>query len=107
MRESQVEAHFVKTVKNLGGIQRKFRSPGHNNVPDRIAMFEFETIWFVELKAPEKKAEEGQAREHERYRELGFKVAVLDTRAKVEIWAGMIRTLLHHRRRQFEDLHTL
>lgn len=94
MRESVIEEHFVKRVKAAGGLVRKVKWIGMRNAPDRVAMFparklcsgldcawcqpKGRAIW-VELKRPEKGAEEAQAREHERMREFGQEVIVLNT----------------------------
>jgi hypothetical protein len=84
MKESDVEKYFVLCVKQAGGEQRKFVSPGRRYVTDRICGFPVERFAFVELKRPGKDAEEGQKREHNRWRKLGFMVFVIDTKAKVD-----------------------
>jgi hypothetical protein len=50
MRESEIERHFVWTVKRMGGITYKFTSPGRKGVADRIACLPDGSTWFVELK---------------------------------------------------------
>jgi hypothetical protein len=50
MLEKQIEAYFVKRVKELGGIAYKFTSPAHRGVADRIACLPDGSTWFVELK---------------------------------------------------------
>lgn len=52
MRESEVEKHLVKKVKELGGLCWKFTSPGTAGVPDRIVILPWGKVVFVELKAP-------------------------------------------------------
>jgi hypothetical protein len=92
MREREIEAYFVKRVKEAGGLQRKFVSPGHKGVPDRICGFFDGRFAFVELKRPRKGAEEHQKREHKRWRELGFMVFVIDTKENVDSFIqAMIR----------------
>ena len=78
MLEKDVEAHLVEGVKRLGGVAYKFTSPGRRNVPDRICVLPGGRIVFVELKAPGKKPTAGQAREHQRLRDLGQEVVVCD-----------------------------
>jgi hypothetical protein len=83
VRESEIEAYFVRRVKEAGGLQRKFVSPGHRGVPDRIVLF---AGWmaFAELKRPNMMAEDHQAREHKRIIAQGFPVFILDTKERVD-----------------------
>lgn len=110
MRERDIEAHLVKRIKALGGEVRKVRWIGRRGAPDRLVMLperlrvkqwdgkEFgpgvicaasnwidpaRTIW-VELKAPGKKAEPHQVREHERMRAMGQRVVVIDSIEAIE-----------------------
>lgn len=88
LRESDIEKYLVKRVKELGGECRKIQFIGRPGAPDRLVMLppkdQFApyahdvTIW-VELKAPGKKAEPHQAREHERMRKMGQRVVVIDS----------------------------
>lgn len=84
MRESQIEAYFVKSVKAAGGLSRKFTSPGRRSVPDRICGFPVNRFAFVELKATDEKPRPDQLREHARWRKLGFAVYVLDSYEAVD-----------------------
>ena len=52
MTEKEIEAHFVRRVKALGGYAYKFRSIDHRGVADRIACMPNGEAWFVELKKP-------------------------------------------------------
>lgn len=63
----------------------KFTSPGRRNVPDRICVLPGGRIVFVELKAPGKKPTAGQAREHQRLRDLGQQVDVCDCTLDVDL----------------------
>lgn len=100
MRESVIEAHLVKRVKELGGEVRKVQWPGRRGAPDRLVMLpllvfdwgdlgskpyprEPQTIW-VELKAPGKTPEPHQEREHQRLRAMGQRVEVIDSIEAVE-----------------------
>ncbi len=83
MREAEIEAHLVKRVRDLGGEVRKVRFIGRNGAPDRLVMLPGRTIW-VELKAPGKKAEPHQVREHARMRGMGQIVVVVDSISGVE-----------------------
>lgn len=93
VRESSIESHLKWQVAAHGGATRKFKSPGRPNVPDQIVIWPEEAvcgivakaeIHFVELKAPGKKANSGQGREHKRLRNLGCTVLVLDTKDKID-----------------------
>lgn len=88
MKEARVETHFVRGVKRKGGEVRKLAWLGRRHAPDRIVFWGNAELDFVELKAPDKDARDGQAREHKRLRELGFSVYVLDTIEKVDIYLG-------------------
>lgn len=98
MRESTIELYLTGQVRAmLGGETRKFKSPGRNSVPDRIVLLPGGHMHFVELKAPGKKANSGQAREHVRLQKLGFSVVVLDTKEKVDRFIEMRRNKLEDR----------
>ncbi len=93
LRERDIEAHLVKRVKELGGEVRKVKWIGRRGAPDRLAMlpanklaprtFPAQTIW-VELKAPGKKAEPHQLREHKRMQAMGQRVEVVDSFERIE-----------------------
>jgi len=85
----------------MGGEVRKVQWIGRRGAPDRLVMlpatwfkkleapfgltgnFPAQTIW-VELKAPGKKPELHQLREHDRMRAMGQRVEVIDSLARVE-----------------------
>lgn len=77
-RESTIEQYLCDRVKALGGEVRKVRWIGRHGAPDRLAMLPGLMLW-VELKAPGKKVKPHQAREHERMRNMGQSVAVIDS----------------------------
>lgn len=93
--ERDIERQLVKRVKELGGECRKVKWIGRSGAPDRLVMLPWrddssadsggkdQTIW-VELKAPGKKAEPHQAREHERMRKMGQRVEVVDSFERIE-----------------------
>ena len=108
MRERDIERYLVLRVKELGGEIRKVQFIGHRGAPDRVVWlpsivtpqwvsatpisghFVHEgvslpdrTIW-VELKAPGKKAEPHQLREHARMRAVGQRVEVVDSFERVD-----------------------
>jgi hypothetical protein len=92
LRESVIEKHLVKRVKELGGEVRKVQWIGRRGAPDRLVMLpeyrtgfaqDAETVW-VELKATGVKPETHQLREHERMRAMGQRVVVIDSIEGVE-----------------------
>lgn len=99
MRERDIEAYLVKSIKALGGEVRKVKWIGRNSAPDRLVMlpltrvgqhWTLPTIW-VELKNPKTVAsfpadarERAQAREHVRMRKMGQRVEVIGTLEGVE-----------------------
>lgn len=83
MREREIEKYLVERVTALGGIAYKFTSPQRMNVPDRIVVLPGELL-FVELKAPGCKPNPGQLREHQRLRDLGQRVEVIDSKEGVD-----------------------
>lgn len=84
MRESEVEKHLVKRVKERGGVPYKFKSPSRRGVPDRLCALPGGLTIFVELKAPGEEPRPDQAREHQRLRDLGCKVLVIDSKQQVD-----------------------
>lgn len=92
MRESTVEMHLRKKATAAGALVRKMIWPGHRGAPDRLVIWRDAALGlaasradggpridFVELKAPGKKPDPHQEREHERLRGVGCEVFVLDT----------------------------
>ena len=90
MRESDVEKHLVKRVKELGGEVRKVQWIGRNGAPDRLVMLPPQpftgqsAVTWVELKAPGQKPRPSHVREHERMRAMGQRVVVTDSIEGVE-----------------------
>ena len=98
MLESHIERYLRRAVEAAGGQVRKVQWPGRNSAPDRVVMAparrlasgidcawcnpQGRTVW-VELKAPGKKPTKPQAREHQRMRDAGQDVRVLDSLAAV------------------------
>lgn len=84
MRESDIENYLAFRVRLMGGEVRKVAWVGRRGAPDRFVMLPARgrkkprTFW-VELKAPGKKATEAQAREHDRMRRYGEVVYVIDS----------------------------
>lgn len=84
MRESQIENALVKAVAVAGGECRKVQWIGRRGAPDRLVLLPNGVIWWVELKAPSKKPEPHQEREHKRMRAMGQTVVVIDSLEQIE-----------------------
>lgn len=78
MKEATIERKLVSAAKMRGGICPKWVSPGYDGVPDRIVLLPGGKIGFVEVKAPREKPRPLQLARHNRLRQLGFKVYILD-----------------------------
>lgn len=81
--ESKVEDYLDQEVQKLGGITRKWVSPGRLGVPDRIVIIKGQVI-FVELKTVCGVMSPWQKREIERLREQLCRVEVLYGRKDVD-----------------------
>lgn len=88
MRESAIERHLVSVVRKLGGEALKFTSPGRRHVNDRLVLLPGGRVFFVELKQPGAKPRAGQVRFHGRLAALKCNTVVLDTKEKIDAWAG-------------------
>ena len=79
MRESTIEKYLVQQVKAVGGEVRKVAWIGRRGAPDRVVMLPNGATLWVELKAPGVKPDPHQLREHERMRDMGQQVVVVDS----------------------------
>lgn len=75
-RENKVEKYLDSEVKKLGGITRKWVSPGRDGVPDRI-VFVCGEVWFVEVKTIDGKLTSVQQREHDRLKAVHARVTTV------------------------------
>ena len=73
VRENKVERYLDDEVKKLGGVTRKWVSPGRDGVPDRIVVIASMVV-FVEVKTDDGKLSPMQVREHDRLRAAGAEV---------------------------------
>lgn len=81
--ERDIERQFCAAVKRLGGIARKFVSPGCAGVPDRLAFLPGGHLVLVELKRPGQIPRPLQVLRINELRRLGFDVRVLDSKEAV------------------------
>lgn len=88
MRETVVEKHLRKQATAAGALVRKMIWPGHRGAPDRLVIWPIgpyagarfqNRIEFVELKAPGKKPDPHQEREHAKLQAAGCSVFTLDS----------------------------
>lgn len=94
-RESTIEQHFCTQVHLRGGAAMKWSSPGNNGVPDRIVFFPgAERPVFVELKKPGEKPSPIQAATHNTLRRLGQDVFVIDSKAGVDEFIGLMEMVV-------------
>ncbi len=74
-RENKVETYFNDEIKKLGGFTRKWVSPGHSDVPDRIAFIPVTEkdciVFFIEVKTINETPEDAQIREIKRIQSIG------------------------------------
>jgi len=70
--ENTVERYLSTEVEKLGGITRKWTSPGHPGVTDQIVILG--DVWFVEVKTLGNVPEDHQMREMSRLRAAGANV---------------------------------
>ena len=82
--EAVIEDYLVKRIHALGGECEKFTSPMKRSVPDRIVTMPGGKLIFVELKRHGKQPSELQERDHQRRREMGFDVRVIDSKEGVD-----------------------
>lgn len=91
MLEKKIEVLTKRYAESKGWITRKWVSPGHAFVPDQIFLnyvppehreIVAKYVVFVEMKRDGGKCTPGQLREHQRLREQGFRVEVIDNLVK-------------------------
>ena len=92
-RENKVETYLDSKVKKLGGITRKWVSPGRDGVPDRIVIWHGETF-FVEVKTVDGKLSEAQKREHKRLLSSGAFVTTVYGDGGVDKFIEFMKELL-------------
>ena len=92
MLEKVIEAYLVQKVKELGGIAYKFTSPQRRSVPDRLCLFPYGLMVFVEVKAPKRLPTEAQAREILRLQVMGFSAITVSSKEQVYDFIEWVKT---------------
>ena len=83
-RESTVEKYLVRKVKLYGGMAIKLNPIGMVGLPDRLILMPGAKIMFVEVKRPGEKPRAIQIQIHNRLRNLGFRVEVVDNKEQIK-----------------------
>ena len=78
MLEKQIEQKVCDYAKDRGLLVYKFTSPARAAVPDRMFVAPSGKVFFIEFKASGKKPTVPQTREHQRLRDHGVFVFVVD-----------------------------
>ena len=76
--EKDIEKAVAEYAEKRGILQRKFKTPGRRNAPDRIFFQQPGICFFIEFKDTGKIARPGQIREAEKLRRQGFDVWFVD-----------------------------
>ena len=84
MREKEIESALVKRVKENKGLCLKFTSPSMTGIPDRIILLPKGKVGFVETKRPGGEPRPIQKKRIKQFKNLGFKVYVLDTKENID-----------------------
>ncbi len=89
-RESSVETHLDRKVTELGGLTRKWVSPGRAGVPDRIVILDGH-VYFVEVKTEDGSVSSVQQREMGRLKGAGANVCVVYGRGDVDLFVEYLK----------------
>ena len=76
--ERDIEKAVCAFAKTKGCYVRKFTSPSHRSVPDRLFITPAGTVFFMELKRRGEKPTPGQTIEIDKIRKMNVKVFVCD-----------------------------
>lgn len=76
--EKEVESRAVAYGREQGWEMRKYTSPSHRSVPDRMCLHDFKTIIYIEFKREGEVPSSQQEIEIRKLRMRGFDVYVID-----------------------------
>lgn len=88
--EHKVEDHLRKEVSKLGGVTRKWVSPGRSGVPDQIIILNG-VVWFVEVKVIGEFPRDSQMREMKRLEQAGANVTWVQGKVGVDEFIGRLK----------------
>lgn len=75
--ETAVEKYLNKKIKELGGLTRKYVSPGHVGVADRLCFLPRGIVFLVEIKSSVGEETVPQIRERTRMLKLGQNATII------------------------------
>lgn len=78
MLEKQIEKTVCDYAKAKGMIVYKFSSPGYTSVPDRMFICNSGYMFMIEFKSTKGKVTANQQREHNKLRDYGISVHVVN-----------------------------
>lgn len=84
MLEKAIENRLKIEVEKINGMYLKFIPTYRNGMPDRIALLPGAKIYWIELKAPNKKLRALQIKRKKELEALGFDCRRIDTLEKVK-----------------------
>lgn len=84
IRENTVEKYFVEEVRKASGWALKLKVLSWAGFPDRIVLWRWGAVDWVELKRPRGRPRKLQERMHAKLHKYNQNVFVLDTKAKVD-----------------------
>jgi len=96
--EKTIERYLVNKVESLNGKAFKFNSVNNRAVPDRLCVFPYALLVFVECKAPGKKPTPLQRKVIKYFRERGQLVMVIDSKEQVDLFIENARVELKRRK---------
>jgi hypothetical protein len=91
-RENKVEKYLDQEVQKIGGITRKWVSPGREGVPDRIVIIAG-VVLFAEVKTVDGVVSPQQQREFERLCQAGANVYTLYGEEAVDVFIEEVREI--------------
>lgn len=83
-KEKNLESRLRDRVKQLGGWSIKLLSLHISGLPDRLCLLPGGKLFFAEIKTTNKKPRKIQLVVHNKLRDLGFKVYVIDSTEKIK-----------------------
>ena len=89
--EKVIERKLVEAVKANGGMCIKLLCDNLLGLPDRMVLMPHSKIAFVELKTTGQKPRRIQVFMHDRLRNLGFRVEVIDTTKGINDFINSIK----------------
>lgn len=99
-REKIIEKHLVDEVYDMNGKAYKWSSPGNKSVPDRICVFPYGIIAFVEVKASDKKVDPKSLQQKviTFLRNLEQVVLVINSKEQVDAFIEVTKTEIRRRK---------